>query len=120
MKIIAQKDHVIEDLKIYVVLIELRKSYILLISDQKEMGLGSITIASPPTIEGMKSTSLSHDLFGIKNKILNKIIAERSSFKLKLPVLVLIFIKSKIEEEKIVRPLLEILNNIFSEIKTNS
>ena len=60
MKLLAEKEKIIDDLPIYLTLFQLHKSFLLLISDQKEMGIGNVTLGSPPTIEGIKSTSASY------------------------------------------------------------
>ncbi len=101
---------------IYLSLYKLHKSYLLLISDQKDMGIGSVTMASPPTIEGLKSTVASYRLFGVEKKLLSTIIAEKASSVLKAPVLLLLFIKLKKKEEELVKPLVDSLNDLLSKI----
>ena len=111
MKPLVETEHKADDLIIYLSLFKLHKSYLLLMSNQKEMGIGSVTLASPPTIEGVKSTAVSYNLFGVGTNLLHKIIAESASFLLKAPVLVLLFLKIKKKEIELAKPLISFLNN---------
>jgi len=115
MKQLVDKAIEIDGVIIYIALYMLHKSYLLLISDQKEMGIGSVTMASPPTIEGLKSTAASYRLFGLEKKLLCTIIAEKASSVLKAPVLLLLFLKVKKEEEELVKPLLGFLKEVLNE-----
>ena len=116
MKNLIERDITIEDIKIYLTLFKLHKSYILLISDQKDMGIGSVTLASPPLIEGLKSTAASYNLFGVNKKLLSTIISEKASNILKAPVLLLLFLKIKKKEDEIAKPLIKFLNEILKNI----
>lgn len=122
MKLLIEADRTIDGVIIYITLFKLHKSYLLLVSDQKNRGIGTVTLSSPPTIEGLKSTSASYGLFGIKNKLLSTIIVEKTSFLLKTPVLLLLFLKSKIVEKDILKPIINFLNEKLLEIieKSNS
>ncbi len=116
MKLIIERDVNIDDIQIYLTIFKLHKSYLLLISDQKDMGIGTVTLGSPPLIEGLKSTTASYNLFGVNKKLLSKLIAEKVSHILKAPVLLLLFLKIKKKEEQIVKPLVNFLNEILTEI----
>ena len=113
MKHLVDKDIVIDGIVIYLSLYQLHKSFLLLISDQKNMGIGSVTMASPPTIEGLKSTVASYRLFGVEKKLLSTIIAEKASSVLKAPVLLLLFLKFKKKEEELIKPLVDSLKDIL-------
>ncbi|MCP4762477.1 MAG: hypothetical protein GY870_11910, partial [archaeon] len=102
---------------IYLALYKLYKSYLLLISDQKDLGIGTITMGSPPMIEGLKSTGSSYQLFGVDKKLLSTIIVEKASNVLKSPVLLLLFLKVEKKEEELVKPLAEFLNEVLKNIK---
>jgi len=116
MKPIIENKIEMEDFTIYLTLFKLHKSYLLLISDQKELGIGNATLGSPPMIEGLKSSSASYQLFGFNKKLLSKIIAERASYLLKAPVLLLLFLKTKKDENELAKPLVTFLNEVLSEI----
>jgi hypothetical protein len=116
MKQLVDKNIDVDGTVIYLSLYKLHKSYLLLISDQKSMGIGSVTMASPPTIEGIKSTVASYRLFGVNKKLLSTIIAEKASSVLKAPVLLLLFIKIKKKEEELVKPLVDSLKDILSKM----
>jgi hypothetical protein len=105
----------INDNKFYITFFQLYKSFLLLISDQKDMGIGSVTLGSPPMIEGIKAPTASYNLFGVEQKLLSTIIAERAANNLKAPVLLLLFIKDKIIMEDIIKPLVKFLDKIFEE-----
>lgn len=116
MKQLFNKNIDIDGVIIYLALYKLHKSFLLLISDQMDMGIGSVTMASPPTIEGLKSTAASYRLFGVEKKLLSTIIAEKASSVLKAPVLLLLFLKLKKKEEELVKPLVDSLRKTLSEI----
>lgn len=120
MKLLVEKSKELEDFTVFLALYELHKSYLLLISDQKEMGIGSVTLGSPPTIEGFKATSATYTLFGVYEKLLSTIIAEKASFLLKAPVLLMLFLKLKKKEEDIAKPLVNFLDEILSEVAKNN
>jgi hypothetical protein len=116
MKLLAEKSIGVDEITIYLNLYKLHNSYLLLISDQLEMGIGTVTLGSPPMIEGLKSLTASYNLFGLNNKLLNTLIAERASNILKTPVLLLMFLKNKKSEEKIIKPLVNFLNKVLGDI----
>jgi hypothetical protein len=51
----------------------------------------------------------------MNGNLLSTIIAERASNALNAPVLLLLFLKSKIEEKKIVKPIINFLNEVLDE-----
>ncbi len=116
MKLLIERNIEVEKVKIFLALFKLHKSYILLISDQEDMGIGNVTLGSPSIIKGVKSPTTSYNLFGMNSKLLSTIITERASNALNAPVLLLLFIKSKIKDEKIVKPIINFLNLILEEI----
>ena len=116
MKPLIEKDFLIDDLKIYLVLFKLHNSFLLLISDQKEMGIGNVTLGSPPLTEGLKSISASYNLFGVDKKLLSTIISEKASHVLKKPVLLLLFLRDRTKEEAIAKSLMNFVNDILTEI----
>lgn len=116
MKRIVEKSVDIDETIVYLALYQLHKSYLLLISDQKDLGIGSVTLGSPPMIDGLKSTAASYRLFGVNKKLLSTIIAEKASNVLKAPVLLLLFLKIEKKEEDLARPLAEFLNEVLGNI----
>lgn len=116
MKLLAKEDKKIEDTTVYLNLFKLHKSFLLLISDQPNMGIGNVTLGSPPIIEGIRSPTASYNLFGMNTKMLSTIIAERASNILKAPVLLLLFLKNKKDDEEIIKPLVNFLNKVLKEI----
>lgn len=116
MKVLIDKLIEIEEIVFFFKLFKLHKSYLALISDQKEMGIGDVTLASPERIKGVKSTSSSYNLFGIHQKLLSSVIAKRMTNYLDAPVLVLLFMKNKVEEKEFTPPLVEFINNCLEEV----
>ncbi len=116
MNLLVEENIKIDDITIYVKLVKLHKSYLLLISDQPYMGIGNVTLGSPPVIEGIKSLTASYSLFGVDTKLLSTIIAERAANILKAPVLLLLFLKSKKDDNDIIKPLIEFLNKILNDV----
>lgn len=117
MKILVEKNVNINDSKIFLTLVKLYSSFLLLISDQEDMGIGNVTLGSPPIIEGIKSPTASYNLFGVGSKLLSTIIAEKVSKKLNSPVLLLLFLKTKLQEEKIIKPLIQFITEVLDEIE---
>jgi len=116
MILLNEKKMSFEEQEIHLKLFQMHKSYLLLISDQELMGIGNVTLSSPPTIQGLKASSASYNLFGMKENLLSKIIAEKSSNILKAPVLLLLFLKSIHREEEIIKPLASFLKDVLEEV----
>lgn len=110
METIIEESVQLEEFVIYFKLFKLHKSYLALISDQKEMGIGDVTLASPQRIKGVKSTSSSYNIFGIHQNLLSSVITKRMTNQLDSPVLLLLFIKSKIEENEITKSIINFIN----------
>ncbi|MHA1765392.1 MAG: hypothetical protein ACTSWX_00455 [Promethearchaeota archaeon] len=92
------------DYYIYATFIALYKSYLLLITDQQEFGIGNVTLSGPPTELGQASTS-PFNMFGLKNPLLSNMIGKTASKQLKSPVISMIFIKEKELKTEIVMKL---------------
>jgi len=116
MKLLAERNIEVENIKIFLNLFQLFKSFLLLISDQENMGIGNVTLGSPSIVKGVKSPTSSYNLFGMNGNFLSTIIAEKASNALNAPVLLLLFLKNKIEAEKIIKPIINFLNEVLDEI----
>ncbi len=119
MDLIIKHQEEIDGFTIYLKLYQLYKSFLLMISDHANMGIGNITLGNPSTIEGMKPIATSYNVFGFRNNLLSTIISEKASFVLKSPVLLLLFLKTKRDEEKIIKPLTNFVNRAFKMIPGN-
>ena len=116
MKLLAERNIKIDEYIIYLNLFKLYKSFLLLISDQEDLGIGNVTLGSPPIVEGIKSPTASYNLFGMNSKLLSTIIAEKASNALNAPVLLLLFLRNKKKDEDIIKPLVNFLNEVLNEI----
>ena len=100
---------------IYGKIFKLHKSYLILISDHKDMGIGNVLLGNPPTIEGIKASIASYELFGLGNDMISKIMVERAASYLKSPVLLLFFIKARKFEDSFIKNLIKFLNDMLKE-----
>ncbi len=116
MNLVIEKNKKIEEINIYLKLFQLHKSFLLMISDQESMGIGNVTLGSPPTIKGLKPVSISYSVFGVNTKLISKIVSERASYILKAPILLLLFLKTKKNEKEIIKPLVNFLNETLKGI----
>lgn len=119
MKLIIEQTKEINEESFYIKLFRLHKSYLLLISNNPEMGIGSVYLGIPPTIEGLKPSTANYGLFGMGRELLGKIITERCSFFLKSPILLLLFLKTKKKDEDIIKPLIKTLNNLLEKVNNS-
>jgi hypothetical protein len=119
MKLVTKREFDIDSIKIYLHLFKLYKSYLLLISDHEDLGIGSITMATPLYIDGKPKNSKSFKLFGVQNDFLNQIIAEKFSAFFNSPVLLLLFFKMVKNEQEIASSLIKVINQILSDIKAS-
>ena len=113
MKLLVDQNFTIDDYVIYINLFKLHNSFLLLISDQEDLGIGNVTLGAPSIVEGIKSPTASYNLFGLNSKLISTIIAEKASKVLNAPVLLLLFLKNKKKEEKIIKPLSKFVNEIL-------
>ncbi|MFX1376485.1 MAG: hypothetical protein ACFFA0_11800 [Promethearchaeota archaeon] len=113
MDLLVKKSFTIEDYVIYFNLFKLYKSFLLLISDQEDLGIGNVTLGTPSLVEGIKSPTASYNLFGMNNKLISTIIVEKVSKVLNAPVLLLLFLKNQKDEETIIKPIISFINEIL-------
>ena len=116
MKEIINTQFSFQTIKLYIKLFSLYKSHLLLISEKQDMAIGSVTLASPSLIEGMKPSSTSYMLFGVKNKLITQVISERTSLTLKTPVLLLFHLISDVTEETLIKPLMSFIKDSIEEL----
>jgi len=116
MKPLIEKQKKIDNICLHISIFKLVKSYLLLISDEEGMGIGTVTLGIPSIIENMKMSSASHQIFGVQSKILSKIIVEKMSSDLKEPVLLLLFLKHIKEDQEVIKPLMDLLKEALIEI----
>ena len=120
MKLIIERSKQLDRIMLFISIFKLHKSYLVLISDQETMGIGNVTLGIPPTIEGMKVSAATHQLFGIQQKILSNIIVEKISSFFNAPVLLLLFLKSVSDNHEISKPLSLFLNEVLTDIPKDS
>ena len=116
MKEIINTQFSFQTIKLYIKLFSLYKSYLLLISEKQEMEIGSVTLASPSLIEGMKPSSSSHMFFGIKDKLITQVISERTALALKTPVLLIFHLISDVKEENLIKPLMSFIKDSIEDL----
>jgi len=116
MKPLIEKQKKIDNICLHISIFKLVKSYLLLISDEEGMGIGTVTLGIPSIIENMKTSSASHQIFGVQSKILSKIIVEKMTSDLKEPVLLLLFLKHIKEDQEVIKPLMDLLKEVLIEI----
>jgi len=96
------------NLTIHVSIIKLHKSFLILVSDQPEYGLGTITLSSPPLLEGTKAMSSPFPIFGLKNNMIANMVGNIASQKFNTPVLSLVYIlEQNMKQELIMKTTLE-------------
>jgi hypothetical protein len=117
MKLLFENEIEVENLKIYLSLFKLYKSYLFLISDNGDYGIGSITMATPIYIEDLKTNSKSYKIFGVQKELLSQIIAEKVSTFLNAPVLLILFFKDLKDERVITKPLIKYINQMLLDSK---
>ncbi|MHA1272425.1 MAG: hypothetical protein ACTSQP_08420 [Promethearchaeota archaeon] len=117
MKLVAEGSKSLEYFSIYAKIFKLHKAYLLLISDNEEMGLGTIILGIPSLIKDLKPNISSYQLFGLDDNIFYKIIAERAVNKFKVPVLTIILLKTKFNEKKILKSLINFIDELFEKAK---
>lgn len=120
LKLLVEKERLIDDSMIYGKIFKLHRSYLIMISDNEEMGIGNVLLGNPPTIEGIKSSVASYELFGLGDNMISKIIVERAASYLKTSVILLSFIKTKKREDSFFKALVIFLNDILKEINPNN
>lgn len=120
LKLLVDKKKLLDDTTIHGKLFKMHKSYLLIISDHEEMGIGNVLLSNPPSIAGIKASVASYELFGLGNDMISKIMVERAASYLNKSVLLLFFVKTKKKEESFLKALISFLNEILKEVNNNS
>lgn len=119
MKEIITKIFEFEDFSIFLKLFQLHKSHLLLLSDKEDMGIREVTLSSPTTIEGLKANSSTYNLFGMHHNTLNSIIAKRAAHLCQTPVLTLVFLAHQIEDQEVIKTIVNFLNQVMKKDPKN-
>lgn len=93
LQILTENSITIDNYTIQCCIIKLSKDFLILITDQNDYAIGNVIMSSPPVNEQINPISTHSPLFGLKQSIIDKIIAELSAQKLKRPCLSLVNIK---------------------------
>jgi hypothetical protein len=117
MDLVVDKSLTIEERELFLKVFKLHQGYMFLISDNPKMGFGEISLGIPSSISGISSTSSSFNLFGLKFKMISKIIIESVAKRLNSPVLLLFHVKAQFKEEHLIEVLMQFLKNIIDELK---
>lgn len=113
MKVIIERSFSIDDYVLYIKLFKLHNSFLMMISDQEDLGIGNVVLGTPSLVDGIKTPTTSYNLFGINDKLISTIIVENVSKKLNAPVLLLLFLKNRKDEEAVIKPLVHFINVIL-------
>ena len=106
------------DLTISAAFLKLDRSYLLLVTDQADYGIGTVTLSSPPTSPHLGATSAPFSLFGLKNNMLANLIGKSASKHLHAPVLSLILIKAtQLKPEMIIRTTMDAVLQAIEVVK---
>ena len=106
------------DLTISAAFLKLDRSYLLLVTDQVDYGIGTVTLSSPPTSPHLGATSAPFSLFGLKNNMLANLIGKSASKHLHAPVLSLILIKAtQLKPETIIRTTMDAVLQAIEVVK---
>ena len=108
------------DLTISAAFLKLDRSYLLLVTDQADYGIGTVTLSSPPTSPHLGATSAPFSLFGLKNNMLANLIGKSASKHLHAPVLSLILIKAtQLKPETIIRTTMDAVLQAIELVKNH-
>ena len=95
LQILAEQELSFKNYTVKCGIVALDKGFLVLITDQPDYGIGEVILGTPSMLDGGKPLSSPAMVFGFKNKILSKIIAERAAIKLNHSCLVLLHLKQQ-------------------------
>jgi hypothetical protein len=97
--------------------VKLKQSFLILITDQEEFGIGTVTLSAPPLIEGTNASSSPFPLFGLKNNMLANLIGKVSSQKLNAPALSLVYIlEQNLKMEEIMKTTMDAVMSAIKDV----
>ena len=100
--------------------ISLQNSFLLLVTDQPEFGIGTVTLSAPPSGVMTKATSSPFNIFGMKNTMLSGLIGKTTSKMLKKPILSLILIKEAgLKQDLVIRTAMGAVTQAIEDMKKN-
>jgi hypothetical protein len=110
-----------KSLTIKAAFIKLMNGYLILITDQTEFGIGTVTLSAPPSGISEKALTSPFSVFGFKNTYLANIIGKAASKQLGVPVLSLVFIKeSTLKPQVIMKTTMDAVNKGIRQILDNN
>ncbi|WP_371801916.1 hypothetical protein [Candidatus Lokiarchaeum ossiferum] len=108
---------IFENFVVKATFVSLNNSYLLMVTDQEQFGIGTVTLSSPPTEFGTKATSSPFNIFGMKNSMLSNAIGRNASKHLKKPVLSLVLLVEKdFKQEIIIKTTMEAVNKAIEDV----
>jgi hypothetical protein len=120
IKILSEKSASHDEFTVFGQIMQLHHSYLLMITDQEMYGLGTVSLAAPPTGINSRAISSPFNLFGMKNTLLANLLGKTVSKHLKKPVLGLILIKSNVKPKIIMETCSKVVALLLKEIKENN
>ncbi|MCP4764076.1 MAG: hypothetical protein GY870_20050 [archaeon] len=102
LKILGEKTFTYENYSTTCCIISLDRSYLVLVTDQSNYGIGNIMMSAPPFIEGTRAMSTPSPLFGLKQNLLTKMVSEFCAVKLKNPCIVMVHVLGMQRKEQFV------------------
>lgn len=110
LQILTENSVTIDNYVIKCCVIKLSRDFLILITDQNDYGIGNVIMSTPPVNEQINPISTLSPLFGLKQSILDKMVAELAALKLKRPCLSLVNVKGlERKDELVAKTVLECL-----------
>jgi hypothetical protein len=121
IEVVGQGDASYGEYTIKATIVRLQNSFLLLVSDQPEYGIGTVTLSAPPTMSGLDAASSPFNIFGMKNNLLANLLGKMASKHLISPVLSLIFIlDEKLKPEIIMKTAVEAVKKAIDDKSTQN
>ena len=99
---------------------KLQNSFLLLVTDQPEYGIGTVSLSAPPVGPNLKATSSPFNIFGLKNNMLANLVGRNATNLLKAPVMTMLLIKNtQIKPEVIMKVVTDTVKIAIDEYLAN-